>query len=428
MIKKICLFPHLGYLSETSRMIEVYKALSARGETPLMASHGGTYEWILRQEDIPYVIVEPYMDEARCRDFVKNNTMEGTPGKFYEVDELADYVRHEIRFFQKENIGTVLTGFNLSAGLSARAAGCFYCVTHLGSWNPLIFEKEMQPPFNYLTYRIPRFISRKFLRRLVNRIYRTSSFMTGDFNKAAKKLGIEGVHSGMDFFMGDLTIVTEAPELLGISPEDLEAWKPPSPEKYHKNPRLKYAGPLYARLFGEPDDEILSFLDTDKPKIYVALTSGCASYPASVIGALSGLDARILVSGTVHQIDNGNPDVLVRKYIPSHRVMPLTDLAVIHGGQGSVQTAVASGTPILGFPLQTEQMFNLQLIEDLGGGLNLPLQLLKRPNEIRKAVGKILGDPVFRVNMRKLQEIYRGYDGPARTAEILLAGNDGLEG
>ncbi len=43
----ICLFPNMGYLSETSRTIEIYKALRKQGETPFVATHGGTYEWVL---------------------------------------------------------------------------------------------------------------------------------------------------------------------------------------------------------------------------------------------------------------------------------------------------------------------------------------------------------------------------------------------
>jgi hypothetical protein len=48
-------------------------------------------------------------------------------------------------------------------------------------------------------------------------------------------------------------------------------------------------------------------------------------------------------------------------------IMPLVDLAVIHGRQGSVQTAVASGKPVIGFPLQTKQRFNPELIQILKG-------------------------------------------------------------
>ena len=51
-MKVICCFPNCAYRSETSRMIAVYKSLIARGENAIVATHGGTYEYILRDEGI----------------------------------------------------------------------------------------------------------------------------------------------------------------------------------------------------------------------------------------------------------------------------------------------------------------------------------------------------------------------------------------
>ena len=417
---RICLFPHLGYLSETSRMIAVYKALVAAGEEPVMASHGGTYDWVLEQEGIPWRLIEPEMSVERCQAFVKANRIDGGLGGFYQADELEQIVRHEIDFLVSGKFDAVLTGFNLSLGLSARKAGCLYCVTHLGSWNPIIFEREMQTPFNYLTYKIPKLIPRAWIRRLVNRIYRTSKIKTGVCNKVAGKLSIEPFHSTMDMFMGDLTLVTECPEVLGISQEDMESWKPRQPDFFHSNLRLKYAGPLYAQLFGEVEEDVLRFLNSPNNKIYVALTSSRPDYIQGVVNALLELDASILLAGTVHDLRIDSDKLIIKKYLPSHLIMPRMDLAVIHGGQGSVQTAIASGTPILGFPLQTEQMFNLELIQQRGAGINLPLQLMGKPELIRDAAEEILNTKSYRTEVRKMQSIYGRYNGPAEVARILL--------
>jgi hypothetical protein len=37
---QIVVMPHCGYLSETSRMIEIYRALARRGASVRMATHG----------------------------------------------------------------------------------------------------------------------------------------------------------------------------------------------------------------------------------------------------------------------------------------------------------------------------------------------------------------------------------------------------
>ena len=79
----ICLFPHVGYLSETSRMIAVYKELKKLEVPVIMATHGGTYETILKEEQIDYVRVDPEMTADQCRAFVLANTVDGKWGSFY---------------------------------------------------------------------------------------------------------------------------------------------------------------------------------------------------------------------------------------------------------------------------------------------------------------------------------------------------------
>ncbi|WP_428263813.1 glycosyltransferase [Haliangium sp.] len=417
--KRICLFPHLGYLSETSRMVAAYKALKAVGVAPLVATHGGTYEWVLKEEGLEYEVIEPVMSNERCQAFVAANRMDGRAGHFYEVDELEELVKAEIDYFERTGIGVVLTGFNLSLGLSARAARVRYCVTHLGSWCPPIFERQMQAPYNYLTERIPRFVPRSWLKKLVNRIYLTSKLMTKPHNVVARRLGIEPVHTTMDMFMGDVTIVTEAPEILGIPREELESWTPQKPANFHANPKLRYAGPMYAKLFGELRDDVRRFLDSDGPVVYVALTSTRPDYLAEAVRTLLELDARLLVVSTVHRLGITADKLMVADHLPSHLVMPMVDLAVIHGGQGSVQTAVASGTPVVGFPLQTEQMFNLDLLEQHGAGINLPLQALRDPARLRAAARTVLEDPSYKANMDELKRLQEAYDGPAEVARIL---------
>jgi UDP:flavonoid glycosyltransferase YjiC (YdhE family) len=226
--------------------------------------------------------------------------------------------------------------------------------------------------------------------------------------------------STLDMFMGDLTIVTEAPEILGITREVLEGWAPRKPALFHDSPRLRYAGPMYAKLFREVPKEVQHFLKADGPAIYVALTSTREDYLRELVTALLDLDVRLLVVSTVHKLGIEHEHLFVASHLPSHLIMPMVDLAVIHGGQGSVQTAVASGTPIIGFPLQTEQMFNLELIQQRGAGLNLPLQWLGHPEAVRDAVGAVLGDASFAKNMAVFQALQEKYDGPGEVARKLI--------
>lgn len=94
--------------------------------------------------------------------------------------------------------------------------------------------------------------------------------------------------------------------------------------------------------------------------------------------------------------------------------MPLVDLAVIHGGQGSVQTAIASGGPVVGFPLHGEQYLNLKLVERHAAGRCLMSQKAARKARFRVVIEQILADPSFKANMQRLQALQARHDGPTK--------------
>ena len=82
--------------------------------------------------------------------------------------------------------------------------------------------------------------------------------------------------------MGDLTLVTDVPEILGIPKDELEHWTPKNLEFYSRTPQLKYVGAIYAKLFGDVPKDVKAFLYTVKPKVYVALTSSRPDYVSAV--------------------------------------------------------------------------------------------------------------------------------------------------
>ena len=98
--------------------------------------------------------------------------------------------------------------------------------------------------------------------------------------------------------------------------------------------------------------------------------------------------------------------------------MPFVDVAIIHGGQGSVQTAIASGTPVVGFPLQPEQRFNLKMIERHEAGLCLLLRMLKT-GHVHSDIEKILTNNSFKTNMQRLRSFQNRYDGSENAAKAL---------
>lgn len=413
----ICIFPNCAYLSETSRMIEVYKALIKLGKKPIMATHGGLYEFVLKEEQIPYIIVNPVMSTERCIEYVASNRGDrGLKGfQFYSVQELRDIVSSEIHFLKKNNIKIVLTGFTLSLAISTRTVKIPLAVTHLGSWVPIILEEKILS--------IARFIPVSWKIVILNALIKRTKFIAAHlfkpFNIIAKENNIEPFVGMLDIMLGDYTLITDVPELLGISKIKVEKWTPEIYELYSRKHNFKYVGALYAKLFGEIPDDVKSFLDTNKQKIYVALTSSKIDYLKSVYSVLKEMDAKVIFCSTIHRINETKSDnILVKSHLPSHNIMPLCDLAIIHGGQGSVQTAIAGGTPIIGFPLQPEQRFNLKQIEKHEAGICLSTKKLKT-SKLKVYINSVLKNNKYKKNMMKLKSYQDKYNGPMEAAKVL---------
>lgn len=419
---KICTFPNCAYLSETSRMIELYKEMKLRGEEVIMATHGGTYEWLFEEEGIEYTIITPHFSNERARDFVLTNTGEKGLAEFYTVKELEKHVESEIVFFKKENITKVITGFTLSCAISTRVCKIPYYVTHLGSFVPPIFEKKMLIPTLVLNLKILKIIPKSWLISMINNLMYKSKLNTKSFNKVAVKYGIKPFMSMEEMMMGDVIIVTDVPEILTIPKEEIENWQPEGKnKKYYNHPvKLRYGGAIFAKLFGDISEEVLNFLDTDQAKIYVALTSGQSSVLENVYEGIKDLDAKILILTTVHTIkETSHDNILVVDHLPSHKVMPLMDVAIIHGGQGSVQTAIDAGLPIVAIPLHVEQGLNVSIVEKHGAAI-MQLKHDINLNEVRAKVEKILSDKSYKKNMEKLSNYQKRVDGVVKAVDIIL--------
>jgi UDP:flavonoid glycosyltransferase YjiC (YdhE family) len=219
--------------------------------------------------------------------------------------------------------------------------------------------------------------------------------------------------------MGDLTCVTDVPEILGIPSEEMEAWKP-DPRYYRPTAALRYTGAIYAELSRNLPKDVSAFLDTPKQKVYVALTSGSPEYLTALYTVLQEMDVRAVFCTTRHTLTlKPDPDILVKDFLPSHKILPLTDLAVIHGGQGSVQTAIASGTPLIGFPLQAEQNFNLSRIQRHGAGISASRRDL-RPERLCEMMRQVLEDPSCKKSMQRLQQFQARLNGPSNVAKRII--------
>lgn len=418
----IVLMPHCAFLSETSRMLEIGRALRARGEPVRFASHGGPYERLLLESGERVDRLSPELSDERCARFVREVPGIGAERRGpFSVEELRAMVPAEASYLREHRADAVVTGFTLSALLSSRVAGIPLVTEHAGSYVPPMMEAGLVPPPLRSPLPIARFLPRFVNAWLANQGPRRVKDFCVELNTVARELGVAEVPSLAAMLMGDLTLVTDVPELTGLSAEALEGWTPKDPRPYRAGPRMRYTGPLFARLEVPIPEAVERFLAAPGPLVYVAITSCPAPFVRDVVRAVAASGVRVLVAGTVHDLaELASPTVCVGGILPSHRIFGRVALGVIAGGQGSVQTALACGTPFVGIPLQPEQDWNVACAERVGAAVRIAPDEATGPT-VTSAVRRLVGDATAHASAKKASTWLAEIDGPGRAADAILA-------
>jgi UDP:flavonoid glycosyltransferase YjiC (YdhE family) len=119
-------------------------------------------------------------------------------------------------------------------------------------------------------------------------------------------------------------------------------------------------------------------------------------------------------------LGNRNGVYITDKFIPASKVNVMADVTVSHGGQGTVQTAIYSGTPIVGVAAQQEQFINLSNVESRGAGIRISRAKWNAKN-IQRSVSKILSDKKYKESVLKLRDRILAMDGAKNAADVIWA-------
>lgn len=396
--------PETLNIAETTRMIEIAHACGDAFHCEFFG-YGGEYEHLIAEAGFTCHTLEPRLTLQRAEELFKADRME-RGGKFFTTAELTTRVQNELALYARLRPAAVVIGFTMSAFISPRVAGI-----PLVSVNPFALTRpffEARPAvWGEMLRGTPLgWAPERLVNRIINAWALRTRAWTRPMNATAKQFGAPGFPRTVDIFRGDYTLVTDIPQLTGV---------PKLPDKW------QYVGPIYARLAGEIPPEIAA-LPRDRPLIYFAMGSSAnqavlvrvlrmfAGQPYTVIAPVKRHLAGLNVT-----IPN---NVLVFDWLPAHLVNPLADAAVIHGGQGTVQTACASGTPFLGIGLQPEQDMNVLQAVQFGNALHLNRYALTE-ERVLTAVRRLLGEPTFRHKAAELRRELEQWPGAANVAAFL---------
>lgn len=111
-------------------------------------------------------------------------------------------------------------------------------------------------------------------------------------------------------------------------------------------------------------------------------------------------------------------NVIVTGFVPAHKVNPMADISVIHGGQNTVMQACLAGTPIVGIGMHPEQQANLDACVCKGFAIRLNKKRVTS-SELLEAIDKLLSDNIAKKNVMKFKEQLEQWDGPQNAANFL---------
>ena len=170
----------------------------------------------------------------------------------------------------------------------------------------------------------------------------------------------------------------------------------------------------------------LARLPRDRPWIHVTEASEAGQDPVlirAVIIALADLPVQVIFTtvGTRQptEMDLGPlpPNVVGADWINYSDLLPLVDMVVCTGGSGTILASLQQGVLVIAIPTW-DHGDNAQRLVQVGAGIRLDSARFT-PADVRQAVQRILDDPSYRENARRMSSYLSRRGGAARAADLI---------
>jgi hypothetical protein len=407
---KTLVFAVAGYnLAETGRMIEI--AREARKYFNIVfASYGGSFEFLIEEEGFELDKMSPRLTPerlARLRVILSGETL-NTVG-YLTADELRIRVPNEIEYFKTVKPVAVLTGWCLSVAISTRAVGIpFVNVLHSTTVREY-YEAGLQSWPDRSNFGLFRWLFRndeERMNRWISNLVLKLSIPVKAYNAVGPIYGVPKFKNFIDLIEGNHTLLADIPEWVGFR---------------KVRPNLHYVGPLPARISQPIPDEITA-MPRDKPIVYFAM--GSSGKPALVAEILEGFrhkPYRVIapIRSHLEQMTVDVPDnVVATGFLPAHKVNPMAELSVIHGGQNTVMNACLSGTPIVGIGMHPEQQANLDACVRKGFAIRLSKKRASA-SQVLAAIEQLLSDTSAKTAVKTFKDQLAKWNGPENAVRFL---------
>ena len=244
-------------------------------------------------------------------------------------------------------------------------------------------------------------------------------------NKVLAEFQLKPIRKAGEFFVGDITLVVGMPET------------DPLPETAD----VTYIGPV---LWQRPDERVPDWfadLSTRKPVIWLY-----PGNPQYIRGLGTAFDSEVVTRACIEALKDEPVQVVLStghhplpkdvlpapsnfrhvSFVPGLIMAERSDLMIHHGGYGSCQTGLFTGTPSLVIPTYSERESNARRVAAVGAGdFVLPISDASGKKkhvdsaEVREKVKHMLSDVSFKDNARRIGEKLRSYGGASYAASLI---------
>lgn len=390
-------------LAEVTRMIEVARALDPRRRAVFMG-YEPDFADLITDAGFEYRPCAPAMSLAEREQALKFDQGKTLRSPFTDavVSARVDVERALIR---ETDAAAVVIGTNVTSMISARAEKV-----------PLIYAV----PFALTRPHVEQ-TARLGLIRGTNRFAHgldrlATSLMRWAYNRAPlapRAFARVATANGVPPLKTVVSLLEADHNLLTVMEWELDCYR--LPEMYQR------VGPIFAHIDTPMPPVVAELAAREEPLVYLGLGSSASrDLVLAVAGQLGALPVNV-VAPVRHYLNDGDrlpANIHVTDLLPAHRLGGLVDAAVLHGGQGTVQTACAAGIPFVGMGLQPEQVWNVDQCVAQGNAIALDPRHAGTP-ALADMVRRLLSDDAMRAAAERVRAAYSREDGAAASARVI---------
>ena len=373
-------FPGFFDLGESYPIIKIAKRYKELGGNVVIFSHGGNYEYLAEEQGFEIKKIEPIASGPDITRYFQNESDEN----------IIKFIKNQALIYQNTQIDALVQ--------TSSYIDCLLTPLLLKIPIISIISGILAPPYiqaNHATYpdnfenNFTRILP-KFIKNRINKWY-TLNYqgpITKKINRIAKKTNIN-IHFRCfhDIILGNYTIFCDDIKFLGIKPTK-------------EFPEKNYIGPILPdyifKKYNRKDEEIEKHLN--RPGRSILLTMGSSKIMKEIfleiLNILNNTDYNVIATYTElynkDELPKLNDNILMKKFIPNIiELNKQVDLAIIHGGRGTVYNAAYSGKPAIGIPLNGEQQYNIENLKRHGAAITVSKTFFQK-EKLLKAIDEIL--------------------------------------